>query len=180
MRTLIALLVLGLAAPCLAQPAGTPPTPSAKSSVELPQYTPEQRWARAASQVGWLFAAAIQTGKQAGRTLEQTANEFVAVFSPGWNKTMGPAQMVRAVRRNILLWPKAQVEVLDSSENTAKIRFNRPWVEDFNPDSKVTPEELERVLELFQRALAEERGMTLETQRDGEFTIWTIRKKTIT
>lgn len=178
MKSLVALVLsLLVSAAAFAQPQ-TAPAPSAGQ--DLPQYTTEQRWERAASQATAAFLGMIALGKQAGRTVDDTGKALVGVFGPGWSKTMGPVEMARAVRRNVLLWPKAEVTALELTPTVAKIRFNRPWMDTFGQSNDaygVKAEDLERTLEVFQRAIAEERGMTMDAQREGNYITYTFKKK---
>ncbi len=183
MKRAIIVLVLMLSVVGLVRaqtPAKPPSTPSVQ---DLPRYSIEQRWARAASQVTLGFIVAILNAKQTGKNADDAGKFMAATFGSGWDKTYGPMEMVRAVRRNILLYPDAKVEVPEFTAAVSRVRFDRSWAKQFAPAGElygVKLEEVERCMEVFHKTIAEERGMTFEAKRDGDFTIYSFTKKAAT
>jgi hypothetical protein len=148
---------------------------------DLPDYTMEQRWARAEGLLNSWVVFGIRYSKMMGQSLEQFADALVEVYGPGWSSDMGPLDMLRAMHRNWMWQRGAEFEVLEATDDVVRFRANRAYLPDYFGDDGqsygVTVEEYEKVLELFQREICTERGMTYESNVEGSWVYVTIRKQ---
>ena len=58
----------------------------AQATVDLPEYTPQQRWERAALQATVLIVAGIAYAKSKGQSAEEYGEFLAEVFAPGWGE----------------------------------------------------------------------------------------------
>ena len=159
-KALGALLVLSLLAPLTIQ----------AQAVELATYTPEQRWERAASQFAVSGVAAIAYAKSMGQTVEEYAGAVADLFAPGWGEPdSGSLTIVRGMHRNFSLFPNAEFEIVEQSEESVTARVNRPWAGYFGEDETwygVTLEEYEKSNQVFLSRLCEYLGLGYEEWTD--------------
>jgi hypothetical protein len=148
---------------------------------ELPDYSMEQRWARAERLLTSWVVFGIRYSQMMGQSLEQFADALVEVYGPGWSQEMEPQDMLRAMHRNWMWQQNGVFEVLESSPEAVRFRANRAYVADYFGDDMtsygVTVDEYERVLELFQREICAQRGMTLEWVVEGDWVNVAVRKQ---
>lgn len=151
------------------------------SAQDLQDYTPEQRWARAERLLNSWVVFGIRHGKMMGQSLEQTAGAMVEVYGPGWSQDMGPLDMLRSLHRNWMWQRGAEFEVLEASEDEVRFRANRAYVASYFGDDMqaygVTVEEYEKLLELFQSKICEQRGMVYESRVDGDWLEVVVRSR---
>jgi len=134
-----------------------------QTQTDMPTYTPEQRWARAASQITVSMVAAISYAKSMGQTAEQFGEYCVKLFAPGWGAPdSGTLNIIRGVRRNFLMWTDSEFEITESSDKSVTARSNRPWSRYFGDNETwygVTLGEFESCLHVFNVRLAEHLGL---------------------
>ncbi len=164
--TLAAALAALLAAPLAAQ--------------ELPDYTPEQRWARAESLTDAWVVAAIRHAKMHGQTVEEFADDMVTIFGPGWSAEMEPLDMLRAMHSNQMWQPGAEFEVLEATPDRVRFRANRAYIPAYFGSDMVsygvTVDEYEQLLDAFMASICAQRGMTCETVGSGDWRETTIAR----
>lgn len=157
-----------------------PVKPEPKAGAQgLPELTPEQRWRQMGYQGHWAMVAFLLSQKEAGRTAEQAGAWMAKVYGPTWAKEMRPRDMMQALYRNTLMWPKGEFELLEDSPDLARFRTSRPWVGYFGKEGAAygaRAEDIDASMGSFLAAVARERGMTLEWKVDGDRCAWTVRK----
>ena len=149
----------------------------------LPDFTTEQRWARAQDHIDVLFAAAVGYAKSVNHSADDFTQYCVKTFAPSWGKpdSVGPMRVFRGMRRNFLAEPNSKVELLDSLENKVIGRFNRSYVSRRFKDNAsfygITLDEYEGWLRGFHRGVCEYLHLKYEDKIEGEWVIFTISKK---
>jgi hypothetical protein len=166
MKKLIVLIALvGLA-------LGSPLTSQQQADTELPNYTPEQRWERASSQLTWSIVAAIAYAKSMGQSAEQLGEYYAKLFLPTWGEPgSGTLNVIRGVHLNFLQWTKSEFEITESSDVSVTGRSNRPWARYFGEEKSaygVTPEDFDTTFMAFHNLLAEHLGLEFKCEiKDG-------------
>ncbi|UCE40404.1 MAG: hypothetical protein JSV17_13200 [Candidatus Aminicenantes bacterium] len=161
---------------------GAPLTAQQQAETELPTYTPEQRWGRASSQFTVSFVAGISYAKSMGQTAEQYGEYLAKLFAPGWGEPgSGTLNIIRGVRRNVLLWTNAEFEITEKSEVSVTGRLNRPWARYFGEDKTwygVTLDEFEKCFSVFNHLLAEYLGLGYkeEIKEDWLYLTFSLKK----
>lgn len=149
--------------------------------MDLPEYTPQQRWERAASQATVSIVAGIAYAKSKGQSAEEYGEFLAEVFAPGWGEpNSGSVQIIRGVHRNWNLWPAGMLDILEISDNSVTARANRPWTTYFGEDRTwygVTLEEFEQVFRVFNERFADYLGLRYEEQVEGEWLVITFTDK---
>ncbi len=158
--------LLGIAAPAAAQ--------------DLPEYTPDQRWARAEYLANGWFVLGVRYAKTMGQSVDQFAQAVFEVYDPSWTtQNMGPGEMLLAIYRNMMWQRGAQVEVLEASPALVRMRASRAYAGFFGDTGEafgVTVAEYERVLDLFYQKICAKRGMTYEQRVEGDWMYITVTK----
>lgn len=150
---------------------------------QLPEFTTEQRWARAQDHIDVLFAAAIGYAKSVNHSADDFTQYSIKTIAPSWGKpdSVSPMRVFRGMRRNFLAGPDSKVELLDSLENKVIGRFNRSHVSRRFKDNAsfygITLAEYEGWLRGFYRGVCEYLQLTYEDKIDSEWVIFTISKK---
>lgn len=158
------------------------PRPCAAQTTEWPDYTPEQRWNRMA-QMGVLgVVSAIAYAKAQNADIEEFGKWWGDLFAPSWGQpgTSGPFEVMRGMRRNFLINPAAEFEILAQTENSVSARFNRPYVTYFGESGTwygVTLEEYERLNSMFFQRIAEYHGLAFDERREGERWVITFSRR---
>lgn len=96
------------------------------TDIELPEYTDEQRWRRAATGTLSFQAALIAMGRERGMSAEEVGVWVGEFFSQAWVGGLEARQLVVGMYRNHMSSPGASAEILETSPTTVKARFNRP------------------------------------------------------
>lgn len=140
--------------------------------IELSTYTPEQRWERAASQVGAAMVGAIAYAKSRGESAEAWGQAVADIFAPGWGEAgSGTLGIVQGMHRNYSLWPDCEFEIVTQSETSITVRANHPWEGFFGEDQVsygVTLEEFGEAFQVFNSRLSEHLGLGYESwEEDG-------------
>ena len=171
----IAILVLtaaALAAPLLAY---------RQAAIDLPTYTPEERWERASRLYTVSAAAGLAYAKSRGISPKEYGEFISKLMESSWGEPgSGSVNIIRGVRRNLLIWPEAEFEVTNSSETSVSARINRPWVKHFGEDKTlygVSLDEYEEVSSVFNRGLAEYLGLQYEDEIEGDWLSMTFTQK---
>ena len=162
----IALVLAGMAGPAAAQAA------------DLPAFTAEQRWERAAMHTSLFAVLLLREAAEHGRTAEDVGRDVAAIFGPGWSGTT-PMAMARAIRRNWLIWPDAEWEIQDASDTSVRFRVNRPWRSVFDEDGMlygVREGDMSTLLRVFHEGIAERLGMTYNQTQNGDWLEVTITR----
>jgi len=175
MRTsviIIVLLAITVIAPLAAQQ---------QTQLELPEYTLEQRWARASSQLAVSWVVAISYAKSVGKTSEQYGDYCAKFFATSWGEPgSGSTKIIRGLRRNYLMFSDSEFEVIEFSEVSTTARFNRPWLKYFGEDQKwfgVTLEEYEACFRVFNQRLAEYLDLEYKEKIKDNWLYLTVTKK---
>ncbi len=176
MKILATALLLG-ALPAASQ---TPTPAPAPPSIQLPQLSDAQHWDRAAEHFILMFNAYLAHSRELGQTPEEVSTHFVKLVGDGRPKEMGPLSMMKAMYHNLTMIPNTRFEVLEASEALARFRVSRAYAAYYEPKGEMfgmKVEDYERGLFLFQRALAEARGMSCEQRREGDWIVWQLARK---
>jgi len=164
--TLAAALAALLAAPLSAQ--------------ELPDYTAEQRWARAEWLTSAWVVAAIRHAKMQGQSVEEFADDMVTIFGPGWSAEMEPLDMLGAMHRNQMWQTGAEFEVLEATPDRVRFRANRAYIPNYFGSDMVsygiTVDEYEQLMDAFMASICAQRGMTCETVGSGDWRETTVTR----
>lgn len=156
----ISLVLLGLAGPVVGQGAAPPP---------LPELTPEQRWQRAAQHTTLFAALALREGLERGETVDAVAGRVVDLIG-GWRAVDTPFAMARAIRTNWMLWPNAEWELEEASEDRVRFRMSRPWTDTFGEDDLlfgVSESDFTAWFRHFHERVAARQGLTYREVQDG-------------
>ena len=142
------------------------PIAAQAQDIQLAEYTPQERWERAASQVSVSFVAGIAYAKSMGQSVEAYAGAVADLFAPGWGEPgSGSLGIVRGMQRNFLLWPNCEFEIVEQSEKSVTVRATRPWAVYFGEDQVwygVTLNEYEKLYQVFNARLSEHLGLGYE------------------
>lgn len=160
-----------------------PTSAFAQDTSTFPDYTQEQRWARA-SQLGMVaMAAAVRHAKDMGQSIDEFGVWWGDLFDDSWGEpgSYSPVQVLRGMRRNWLSFYGGEVEIIAASDQAAGGRFNRaPLTRAFGDDGVlygVTLEEFDRINTLFYEAIANYHGLAFEERREGDDTVLTFRQR---
>lgn len=161
----------------LALTAQAPATSKAEEKITpaLPQLTEAQCWNRAGYHVMVLFSILVAHARENGRSLEDLADFCHKLLGPGWVGVKTPKDMLAAVHANFTMYPKTTFEVLESSDAKVRCRASRSYVRYFGKEGAmfgVKAEDFERLMALFHKALAAERGMACELKVDGDWLVF--------
>jgi hypothetical protein len=162
MRLLKALLLVagGLAVPG-----------SVAQAQELPDYTTEQRWDRAAMHVTLFAVVILRQGMEAGSTPSDVARTLVNLVGSGWSGVTTPFAMGRAIHRNWALWPGGDFAMQEAADGGVSIRMNRPYTGVFGDAQEllgVTLHDFETMFRSFHEMIAEQQGMRFSQTEDAE------------
>ena len=127
--------------------------------------------------VAWPWVAAIAYAKDMGHTPEQYGRFIGELAAPGWTART-PAGFVLRMYRNYCEWEGLEFEVVAVSEDMISVRTNVPYesrVGDSGDPFGVTVQDYVRVHEAAYDAIAAHLGFDLDRQRDGNWTIVTVR-----
>jgi hypothetical protein len=169
MRRTLSLVLLAAATLCT--------RPLSAQDVTLPDYTPEQRWARAALLLTGSHAALVALGREHGMTPEQTGQWLGKFFSQDWLSGAEAVQLLRGMYRNFMAMPGAAVEVVSSSPTSVTARFNRPMQDRLGYGERsinVPGEEIRAMLMAADQTIAEWVGVAMERRDDGDHDILTL------
>ena len=153
-----------------------------ETTQELPEYTTEQRWERASSQmtiVGGILA--ISYAKSLGHTAEEYGEYTAKLFGPGWGDP-GTASLdiIGGVRLNCLLWSGSEFEIVKATETFVTGGVNRPWKKYFGEEKStygVSLDEYETWFRTFHRRLAEYKGLGYKDEIKGDWLYMTFYKE---
>jgi hypothetical protein len=151
-----------------------------QASVELPKYTEQQRWNRAATSAVLGNIMPIALGKAKGMTIDEIGNWLGNQYARTWNRPGTPRMLLNGLYWNFVCDPQGTLEVLSASENEITFRGNRPYLAvfgDMRISYGVTVEEYEKVGMIIDKAIAEWMGLAIEEKIEGPWWITTIRKK---
>lgn len=152
-----------------------------QTTIELPTYTPEQRWERASSQVTVSFVAGIAYAKSMGQSVEEYSESLSKLFAPGWGEPgSGSLSIIQGVHRNMMLWQGAQFDIMEASEVSVTARSNRPWARYFGENKMwygVTLDEFESMFQIFNHRIAEHLGLSFEGRIEGDWLYLTFSLK---
>lgn len=168
---LAALCALALGTPCLVQGQG----------IQLPELTPDQRWARL--EFHWASWAAVATAyaEEQGHSVDEFGRWIGKQFAPGWGERGSgtPAGLVRGWYRNAAAWRDLEFEILEATDNMVKARSSRPWVQGFGTEGVfgLTEAEVDRLVWLVYDEIATHLGLAYEQQLDGEDLVITVRRR---
>lgn len=167
----------GLAVVAIAAVVSVPGTPVRAQDVQLPTYTPEQRWERLAFlDLGWQ-AALVALGREKGMTAEEVGQWVGEFFAPGWLGGAEGVQLLRGFYRNFMSVPGATAEVVGSTPTSVTARFNRPidaWLAPGGSTMGVTRAEIDAMYEAIDAAIAEWVGVSVERRADGDHDVLTF------
>ena len=151
-----------------------------QAKIEIPQYTDQQRWNRAASLSNSLNVMNIAIGKAKGMTIEEIGNWIGRQFAASWSSAMTPQFLFMGFHRNYMTAPTAIMEITAATENDITFRMNRYYLQYFGDAGisyGVTVQEFEKVGMLINKAIAEHGGLQMEQKIDGMWWITTVSKK---
>jgi len=167
----------GFTAVAIAAVVSVPGTPVRAQDVQLPTYTPEQRWERAAYEALWWQAAIVALGREKGMTAEEVGRFAGELFAPGWLGGAEGLQLLRGFYRNFMALPGAEVEVVGDTPTSVTARFNRPMDALLAPGAStmgVTRAELDAMARATDAVIAEWVGVGLERRADGDHDVLTF------
>ena len=148
---------------------------------ELGEYTVEQRWGRAGSQMTLSWVAAIAYAKSIGQSVEEYSNFCVEMFSPSWGGAgSGSVNIIRGMHRNFMMWPDTEFELVDASATSVTAKVNRPWSSYFGEDRRwygVTQEEFERMFQIFNEGIANHLGLDYSDRTEGDWLFMTFTER---
>lgn len=147
---------------------------------ELPEYTPEQRWARTEYMANAWVVMAMHYAKANGASVDEFTQAVFETFDAGWSMDYGPEQVMRAMRRNWLTFRAGEVEVLESSPERVRFRVNRPYTAFFGESGEVfgvTLADYQRMMGLFHEKICAKRGMTYQESVEADWVTITIAKR---
>ena len=156
--------------------------PSAAQDLpELGEYTMEQRWGRAGSQLTLGWVAAIAYAKSEGKSVEEYGNFCVEMFAPGWGEAgSGSVNIIRGMHRNFMIWPDTEFELVEASATSVTSRMNRPWAAYFGEDRLwygITQDELERLFQIFNEGIANHLGLDYSERIEGDWVYSTFTER---
>lgn len=137
--------------------------------LELPNYTEQQRWDRAAVHAISFPIAMVSTFAADGKTAADAGRALFDVFGPGWTGVDTPQQFAVSLHRNWLLWPAGHVEIVEQSENRVVVRGNRPWSGVFGDNGTsygVTLADMDTFFMVFHQLVANQQGMNYHYTTD--------------
>lgn len=148
---------------------------------ELRDFTIEQRWERAASQLSVSWVAALAYAKSVGQSVDEYADFCVAFFAPGWGEPgSGSVNIVRGMQRNYMMFPETEFELVEASATSVTARVNHPWARYFGEDRVwygITQDEFERVFQIFNRGLSEHLGLDFSDRTEGDWYYMTFAER---
>ena len=149
--------------------------------IDLPDYTLDQRWTRAAQFSVNGMVQLISLGKEKGMTIEEIGTWMGEFYAPGWGEPpREPSSMIVSFHRNHMTSPNGIVEVLEITESSASARFNAPHRAVFGDDMVrygITVEEYEKVMVGFAEVIAERLELEVEQRVEGEWMYLKFTKK---
>lgn len=151
-----------------------------QAKIDIPQRTDQERWNRAAWFVDLGYVMLIAFGKSKGMTVEEIGDWLGKQYAPGWSGNMTPQGLFLGFHRNIMVNPRAIVEVTAATENEITFRSHRAYVPYFGEKGisyGVTVQEFEKVGMIINKAIADHAGVQIEEKIDGMWTIFTFSKK---
>lgn len=167
----------GLTVAAIAAVVSVPAVPARAQEVQLPTYTPEQRWERLAFlDLGWQ-AAIVALGREKGMTAEEVGHWVGEFFAPGWLGGAEGVQLLRGFYRNFMSVPGATVEVVGSTPTSVTARFNRPIDALLAPGGStmgVTRAEIDAMYDAIDAAIADWVGVGIERRADGDHDVLTF------
>ena len=129
--------------------------------------------------IEWPWVAAIAYAKDVGQTPQQYGRFIGELAAPGWTART-PAGFVLRMYRNYCEWDGLQFEVVEVSEDMISVRTNVPYesrVGDSGDPFGVTLQDYVAVHEAAYDAIAEHLNLELTRQRDGAWTVVTVRAR---
>lgn len=140
-------------------------------SLDLPEYTTEQRWERAALHVTLAFVLMLRQDLEAGKTPEEHAESIVEIIGPGWSGVTSPAAMARTMHRNWYIWPGAEFTVEEAEDASVTIRANQPWERVFGEVRNfygVSLKDHNTMFRVFHELIARQQGMKYRQTEDED------------
>jgi hypothetical protein len=178
MKTMLAaLLTLGLVAGCSSE-ADVMQEPS--EGYQLPVFTDEQLWSRAALLSTVTFALYLGELQDQGLSVSEAGQELASILAPGWAGIETASGLFNGMYRNWSSTPGTTCEVAEASEETVQARCNRPYADFFAQSGGelygMTLAEWEEMMSAFNRDIAASVGMTWRQEFDDTGLSVTITK----
>jgi hypothetical protein len=155
------------------------PSMATAQSVDLPEFTPEQRWERASAHVTLFGVAMLRLAAEEGKTAEAVGEYLAEMFGPGWSATT-PLAMARGIRLNWHMWPGVDWRLEESTDQHVTFRVNRPYRALFGESGSafgVSIEDYEASLRVFHERIAERLGMEYHQIVADDWVSVTIRTR---
>jgi hypothetical protein len=154
---------------------------AAQDPPELGEYTMEQRWNRAGSQLTVSWVAAMAYAKSIGHSVEEYSHFCVEMFAPGWGEPgSGSVNIVRGVHRNLMIWPDTEFTLVEASATSVTARVNHPWAGYFGEDRTwygITQDEFDRMFQIFNEGIANHLGLDYSERTEGDWVYWTFTER---
>jgi hypothetical protein len=147
---------------------------------ELPEYTVEQRWERAALHVTLFAVIAIRQGIDAGTTAVDAGHTVARIFGPGWSGVRTPLAMARAIHFNWQLYPGSVITIQQAADGSVTLRMNRPYAAAFGENRMlygVSLADFDTTFRVFHGLVAEQQGMEFRQTEDPEWISMVIRAR---
>jgi hypothetical protein len=129
--------------------------------------------------IDWPWVAAIAYAKDVGQTPQQYGRFIGELAAPGWTARTPTGFMLR-MYRNYCEWEGLQFEVVDVSQDMISVRTNVPYesrIGDTGDPFGVTLQDYVAVHEAAYDAIAEHLNFELTREREGAWTVITVRVK---
>jgi hypothetical protein len=127
--------------------------------------------------IDWPWVAAIAYAKELGRTPEEYGRFIGELVAPGW-AARTPAGFALRMYRNYCEWDGLQFEVLEISDDMIRFRANVPYESHLAGTGDpfgVSVQDYLRVHEAAYDVIAEHLEFDMTRQRDGAWTVVTVR-----
>jgi len=149
--------------------------------IDLPEYTTDQRWTRAARFGVNGQVTLISLGKDQGMSVAEIGEWVGNFYKQGWTEgPREPSAAVVAFYRNQKVFPTGEMEVVEVSDDAVTVRFNRPHLLVFGDDMVhygVTVDEYEEVMKIAQDIIGDWIGLDLDQRIDGNWWYVTFKRK---
>ncbi len=130
---------------------------------ELPKLFLEQKWARAASNLGANMLASIVFAKSKGATPEEYGKYVGELHAHYWDaEGQNPVKyFINGMYKNMISFDDFQMEILEQSESYIKAKMDRKWEENFSWTDKygATMDEFNTCMEALWIAIADKLGL---------------------
>jgi hypothetical protein len=165
--------LLLLAAAVFLAPAAEAQPENGEAAFTLPVLEDQQRWTRASLHVDWILLAALANAKEHGQGAEDFGRSIGRMFATSWGEpgTGTVAQLARGMAANLQMWPGAEVELVQATDEGVTLRVNRPWLAAFGGAGEaygVTPAEHELVFRTVVGEIASYLGLGFDQRSTDE------------